>query len=265
MVDFNLQDSYQANGKLNFDISGMEQFSIRRGAHVSWEKSFLCPCRQSSGIPDSNCPFCHGMGFSFLPPKDTQISLQSMGRNTQNTQAGVSFSGTALGTTTMDDAPEIGFRDRISFRDSPIAESLLVKVSPKDVTHGIFLKYDILSIDYIVAGPKLDVVPVNSLKFEDNRLYPTDDLVGLYLSINVKVVLRFYVVDYIREGRYQYKDDPRFSSSKEGFTTLPRLLLLRREDMYIPSVINEDNKATPISKDPKVSLVDDPEIGGFYQ
>ena len=89
-------------------------------------------------------------------------------------------------------------------------------------------------------------------------------MVGKYLSINLTVALRFYVIDFVREGRYQYERDPRKISSKSGFETLPSQLLVRREDMYMPSVINNENAATPTMLDPKVSLLNDPDIGNMF-
>lgn len=261
MTDFNLEPNYRADPKIKFDTRNINQFMIRRGAHVKWEKSFLCTCRASTGSPQTDCEICGGSGFAFMPPVDTQMALQSMGRGTKNPETGLSYSGTALGTTTADDAIHISYRDRISFNDRFIPESLMFKVSAKDVTHGLDLRYEVVSIDYIVYGNKSTSLDTKTLRFENNRLYPTNDMVGKYLSVNLTASLRFYVVDFIREGRYQYEGDPRFDTE---FKALPALLLLRREDMYIPSIINDDGLSTPIAQDPKPSLLnDDPYLSNF--
>lgn len=261
MVDFNLEPNYRADPKIKFDTRNINQFMIRRGAHVQWEKSYLCTCRTSTGSPNTDCKICGGTGFAFLPPVDTQIALQSMGRGTKNPETGLSYSGTALGTTEADDAIKIGYRDRISFNDRFIPESLMFKVGAKDVTHGLDLRYDVVSVDYLVSGTTSSPIDVSSLRLEGNRLYPTQDMVGTYISVNLTASLRFYVVDFIREGRYQYEGDPRFDTE---FKALPSLLLLRREDMYIPSVISDENSlATPIENDPKPTFVNDPYLSSF--
>lgn len=267
MADFDEQPNYEASPKINFDNRNIQQFIIRRGAHVDWEKSYLCTCRNESGVPRTDCPICHGLGFSFLPPVKTQVMLQSMGRGVKNLETGMSFSGTAMGTTTETESTKIGYRDRLAFDDRLIPESLLFFVTPQDVTHGIDLKYDVVNVDNIVWGYN----PTNSLPvsdadidYEKNIFRPTKEMVGSYVSINMTVVLRFYVVDFLREGRYQYENDPRLESSKATFKQLPALLLLRREDMYIPSVVNNATEATSVALDPRVSLVDDPDIGNFF-
>ena len=269
MANWDVQENYDANSKLNFEFSNIQKFMIRRGAQVNWERSYLCTCRSETGLPKSDCPICHGLGFAFLPAKKTSIALQSMARGTKNGEIGVSFSGVALATTTAEDSPFIGFRDRLSFNDRPIPESILIKVTQRDVTHGINLRYDVINITNAIYGDN----PVVTLKPDDiktmfsnetNVFTPTQDMVGKYLSLNITAVLRFYVVDFVREGRYQYEHDPRLANSANTFESLPSQLLVRREDMYIPSVINSDNKATSVSLDPKVSLVDDPDIGNFF-
>jgi len=269
MADWEVQENYSADDKLNFEFSNIQKFIINRGAHVSWERSYLCTCRSETGLPKSDCPICHGLGFAFLPPKETSIALQSMARGTKNGEVGLSFSGTALATTTAEDSPYIGFRDRLSFNDRPIPESMLVKVTQRDVTHGIDMRYDVIDIKNVIYGYD-PVITLNSeeinnlIDYDKNLFRPTQDMVGKYLSINMTVALRFYVVDFIREGRYQYEGDPRKINSSSGFETLPSLLMVRREDMYVPSVINDNEKATPVALDPKVSLIDDPDIGNMF-
>ena len=162
MANWEVQENYSADDKLNFEFSNIEKFIINRGAQVSWEKSYLCTCRSETGVPKTDCPICHGLGFAFLEPIETSIALQSMARGVKNGEQGVSFSGTALATTTAEDSPKIGFRDRLSFNDRPIPESLLIKVTPQDVTHGINLRYSVLKVNNVIYGYE----PVKSLSVD---------------------------------------------------------------------------------------------------
>jgi len=269
MVNYDTQPSYDADIKENFDIDEMQKMIIRRGAKVLWEKSYICTCRLSSGYPATDCPICHGTGFSFMEPQESQMMLQSMSRSIQNTENGVSIPGTAMGTTTTSDSNLIGFRDRITFSDRVIPESLMIKVTNKNVTNGIFLKYSIVKLETAVIGyPKQEFLDVDELNidYEKSILYPSEDMVGKFLSLNFLAMLRFYVVDYLREGRYQYEHDPRKANASQSFTSLPNLLLLRREDMYIPPVMDEtDKKGTSLDKEPRATLSDESRLGGFLQ
>lgn len=267
MANYDVQQSYSADSKENFDINEMQRFVIRRGAKVYWEKSYICTCRSETGYPLSDCPICHGTGFAFLPAIETQIMLQSMGRGITNVSEGLSMTGTALGTTTLEDSNKIGFRDRITFADKIIPESLMIKIIPKHVTHGIYLRYHVEEITSAIIGyPNPKFLDVDTLNFDKDTdiLYPTADMVGSYLSLNVRAFLRFYVVDYLREGRYQYEKDPRSTKSGEDFKDLPALMLLRREDMYIPSILNATGDATSVDSQPKVTLDDNSLGGGFF-
>lgn len=247
-MDFNLQKEYKADSKLNFDKNNIDQFVIRRGAHVKWEKSFLCTCRTSTGRVKTDCPYCFGTGFTFLTPVNTSMMLQSMARGFKNTEEGYAMSGTALGTTTSDDASNVAVRDRISFENMDISESVLVLVTENHIRNGLNLRYNIKNVSTVTIGPdnqvlsKDKVIPLFNL--EKNMFLPTPDMLGKYISINMNVVLRFYVVDIIREARYQYKNDPRYfseeSAKPDDFTPLPSQVLLRREDMYIPTMLVDD-------------------------
>lgn len=267
MANYDVQANYSADSKENFDIDEMERFVIRRGAAVYWEKSYICTCRSDSGYPDMDCPICHGTGFSFLKPVETQVMLQSMGRGITNTAEGLSMTGTALGTTTLEDSNRIGFRDRITFSDKLIPESIMIKVTSKHVTHGIFLKYHVSTITTAILGypnPVFIEPSVLKLDTDNDLIYPTEDMVGKFLSLNVNVFLRFYVVDYLREGRYQYANDPRKTTASDDFKDLPALLLLRREDMYVPSILDNSGEATSVDSQPKVTLDDNSLGGGFF-
>lgn len=267
MANYDVQENYSADSKENFDIDEMQRFIIRRGAKVYWEKSYICTCRSESGYPLADCPICHGTGFSFLPPIETQVMLQSMGRGIANTPEGLSMTGTALGTTTLEESNRIGFRDRITFSDKLIPESIMIKVTPKHITHGIYLRYHVEEITSAILGyPNPANLDVTTLKLDKDKdiLYPTKDMVGKYLSLNVRVYLRFYVVDYLREGRYQYANDPRTTTASEQFKDLPALMLLRREDMYVPAILNNAGESTSVDSQPKVTLDDNSLGGGFF-
>lgn len=260
-MDFNLQHNYKADAKLNFDKSNIDQMVIRRGAHVRWEKSYLCTCRTSTGRAKTDCPYCFGTGFTFLPQENTSMMLQSMAKGFKNTQEGLSMSGTALGTTTADDATKISVRDRITFDDMEIAESVLVFVTDKHVRNGLNLRYEIKKINTVLVSPDNKQIKdtENLFNLDSNTFNPIPDMIGKYISINMAVVLRFYVVDILREARYQYKNDPRYfnqeTADKDDFTPLPAQVMLRREDMYIPSMLVDD-KGNPNNVGP--DAINDP-------
>lgn len=269
MANYEQQPTYNPENKAKFTENKPEQFVIDHGAPVNWEKSYLCACRSETGQPDPNCTFCGGTGIAFMEGKNTQLMLQSMDRSTGNTDIGLTMPGTAIGTTLQEDF--MSFRDRISFDDQDIPVSILVRVKAHDVTHGVNLRYDVKSVDFVQVNRgnrQMEIVKPETMNVDlaNNRFFPTEDMIGSVVSFNLTVALRFYVIDILREGRYQYDNDARLNKVNRKLQKLPRKLLLRREDMYIPDVINDtesDGKVTSVALEPK-RQVNDMSLNGFF-
>lgn len=269
MANYDDKATYNPANKSKFTESKPEEFVIDHGAPVVWEKSYLCACRTETGQPDPNCAYCGGTGIAFRDPKETQVMLQAMDRSISNQETGLVLAGTAIGTTLQED--RVGFRDRIKFDDQSIPTSLLLKVTQADVTHGVSLRYDVESVDFVQLNHgkrKMEFLDPNSLNIDyDKGLFtPTQDMVGKVISLSMTVALRFYVIDILREGRYQYNNDARLNKENRKLQKLPRKLLLRREDMYIPDMIHgttEDGKTTDVAIEPK-RQVEDMNLKGFF-
>lgn len=253
MANYDVQTNYDADNKVNFRNDALQQFVIDRGAPFEWEPSYLCTCRSETGSAKIDCPICGGTGIAYLPKIDVTAMIQSMAAGSKSTQTGIVNPGTSLLTTSEED--HISFRDRVTFNDRTIPVSVMFKIDRNSLVHGIRLRYLVKEITHAVYGyPNVSVVEPSLLNvdFDKGILMPTDDMLGSYLSLNMQVSLRFYVVDIIHDGRYQYEKDPRKQSS--SITNLPRQLVVTREDMYIPPVIENDGKVTSIDVDPKAKL-----------
>lgn len=249
-------------GRIKFSPDRIDTFVRSHAANVIWEKAILSPDRTEDGQPRIGSAD-GSTGILYIKPTVTTALLQSMSRGAVSTAVGVSTAGTALLTTNRLD--KMGIRDRVTFSDQEIPEKILVRVGPKDITHGINLKYQVKAVEEAII-PNLDgsfsLVGPEALRIENNIFYPTQDMVGKFVSINILAELRFYVVDIVREGRFQYENDVKLQSSNRDMTELPRQLLVRREDMYIPDMI-DTSAPTSTDEDPKPELSED--FGNFFR
>ena len=237
MAGYDLQPGYQPSNSRGFNLDTMEKFNIDHGSAVKWEHAFSCPCISETGQPRQDCPICHGIGYAFMNPQQTTLLLQEMGDARSSSSLGIKVPGTAIATSTRSD--QLNFRDRITCFDQTIPVSLLINLSESDVTNGVYLRYHVKSVDFAYTLANKEINPAK-IKIDANTdiYYPDVNLVNSVISLNLSVVLRFYVIQTLRTARYQYAGDPRDSiSENRKFTSLTRKYLLRREDMYVPNIL----------------------------
>lgn len=238
MANYDVQRTYDPKNKVKFTIDNVDKFVIDHGAYTLWEKSYICPCRsQDTGSASAVCPRCKGVGFSYHESVPTVVMYQNQDKGVSNGDISLTHAGTAIGTTTKED--KISFRDRLTIPESTVPQSILVEVTKQSVESGIFLHYEVEEVTYACT----DNGPLNNVKIVDNFYYPDKSLVGEYVSFNLDVLLRYYVVDVLKENRYQFDTDPRkanqFARAKDK-VNLTRKLLIRREDMFVPDIISEN-------------------------
>lgn len=263
-MNYDVQPNYNADNKVNFRNDALQQFVIDRGAPFQWERSYLCTCRSETGSAKIDCPICGGTGIAYLKPIEVVGMIQSMTAGSRSTETGIANPGTSLFTTTEED--DISFRDRLTFPKRLVPISIMVKVTSKSLVHGINLRYKVEKVTNAVYGyPSPTVIDPDvismSINKESSILTPTKEMLGSYLSLNMLVSLRFYVVDVLHDGRYQFEKDPRRPSSK--ITNLPRQLVVTREDMYVPPILENDGKVTSVENDPKAKLSNNRTEGFF--
>lgn len=236
MANYDVQKNYRPSNKIAFDINNFDKFFIDHGAYTVWEQAYLCPCRtKSTNAPSQNCPRCNGLGFSFTKPKATLALIQSQDKNVMNKQdLGLTLAGS--GTATVPKEDMVSYRDRLTMVDNLVPQSLLIYVTPSAVRDKIHVRYDVQEVTY--ARDDEGEIPIGEIKFDGEFFVPTPSMVGKYISINVLVTLRYYVVDVLREARFQYKGDPRSQQFQRALTNMPRKLLIRREDMFVPDIIS---------------------------
>lgn len=262
MANYDSQKGYNPQNKIKFTIDNVDKFVIDHGSFTIWEKSYLCPCRNTETTSARiNCPKCSGTGFSHYDAKPTLVLYQAQEKGISNGDVAITHTGTAIGTTSKED--KITFRDRLTVSESIIPQSIMVLVTKNTVQSGIYLRYQVESVEYACTDDR--EIPVSELDLRGNFYHPTEDLVGKYVSLNLNVMLRYYVVDILREARYQYQGDPRIDhkgARVAQYYPLPRKLLLRREDMFIPSIISDEIVDRDYTIDPKLPL--DSGLGGFF-
>lgn len=261
MANYDVQRTYDPKNKVKFTEDNVDKFVIDHGAYTLWEKSYLCPCRNhDTGSPSQTCPRCKGVGFTHHEGIPTVVMYQNQDKGVSNGDVSLSHAGTAIGTTTKED--KVSFRDRLTIPESTVPQSLLVEVTKQSVESGIYLRYEVEEVTYACT----DEGPVDSIKIVDNFYYPDESLVGKYVSFNLDVLLRYYVIDVLKENRYQFDTDPRkanqFARAKDKIN-LTRKLLLRREDMFIPDIISDSIVSeTDTGLDLRANL--DNNLGSFF-
>lgn len=246
--------------RLEFDMDRASQFHEDRGIKIEWEKSYLCTCRNKiSHAPDSSCPICKGKGIAYLPKTGTTMIIQSQERGATNGDMGLYDSGTAIGTTKQ--GSSITFRDRISVPEVVIGQSLLFDVTSRRVEKGMWLSYQVQSIDYAVTDDGKLLIEDQDFVFDksQNLFFPFKHLIGKNVSINIQTTLRYIVIDLLKESRYQYTNK---GTAMEKFESLTKKLLLKREDAWVNPIpfSNADSEdVTPETpEDPKRGS------GGFF-
>lgn len=250
--------------RAEFDIPKMHKFVNDRSIKVLWETSFLCPCRNSmTGAPDSSCKICHGRGIGYLPAKEELLIIQSQEKGMSNMDLGLYDSGTAIATT----LPEavVSFRDRVTLPEVEITHSMIFDVTRRRVDKGMWLSYDVKKITLALTdnAEVLHEIDDYTIDIEKNTIYPREHLMGQNLSLNIVSTLRYIVIDLLKESRYQYTNK---GTELEKFSSLPKKLLLKREDAWVnptPFSLNDD-----VETEVNGESVEDPKrkmsTGGFF-
>lgn len=273
-----------AGARLEFNSSNVRSLIDGRGARALWEPAWLCTCRNpKTQAPDPLCPLCGGRGVAFMPSSEIKIVVQSQEKGVINGDLGLYDSGTAIGTTTIGSG--VGFRDRITLPDILLRQSLIFDVTEARVKNGLFLTYNVNEI--LVAYGKGGIALVEGADFtvdyKINKIYPKAHLVGQNISINMLTQLRYYVMDFLKESRYQYTELNR-GVDNALFENYPKKLLLKREDIFVlPSAFSAgtdieergkliDSKSKVVDEADHISkgntykdLLDEkPNTGGFF-
>lgn len=244
MANYDKLETHSVENKVKFSANSWEKFVIDHGARISWEKSYLCPCVAKTGTPDPDCPICGGVGYAFRSGVETQANIINTSRNVKQSLYGMNTTGTSTATTLEEDFMSI--RDRLTFKDQDIPVSVLIPITNKTILHGKNLRYLVKKIDFAVIsqedGTQVEIKPSElSVDYDKGMFYPTEEMEGQTISLNMIVAYRLYVIDILKEARYQYDGDARAGDDSREMIKLPRKLLLRREDQYIPAVMNEAN------------------------
>lgn len=248
--------------RMEFNVPAMHQLLNDRGVEVLWEKSYLCPCRTKlTGSPNTLCPICKGRGIAYLPAKKVVVAIQSQERDVANRDLGLYDSGTAIGTTMPES--HITFRDRLSLPHVEIDQSMIFDVTTRRIEKGMWLAYDVKEITLAVTdgGKALYDEDDYTIDIENNLFFPKEHLLGKNVSLNITTTLRYIVIDLLKESRYQHVMK---GTVMEKFESLPKKLLLRREDAWVnptPFSVENNEVSAESEEDPKRAMNTG---GGFF-
>lgn len=253
-------DEYKT-ARLEFDTRDIKRFIEDRGIKVLWERGYFCPClNPETGSPRIDCPKCNGKGIAYLPPKETDMIIQSQEKGTNNIDIGLLDTGTAIGTTGLE--TRIAYRDRITVPEVLMPQSLIYHITKSRIDKGIPLYYDVKEVTFITT--QTTMLGEDDYTIKDGRLFIDSRFEDETVSLNIYMVLRYIVSDILKENRYQYT---KFNEPRTRFENLPQKILLKREDVIVtPAPFKiEDGMPDNIEVD-----IDDPKatggipLGGFF-
>lgn len=176
-----------------------------------WEQAYRCPCLDvATGQPQPNCPICHGQGWIYLHPRRIDMAIQGDQKRYNNGETGMDEMGSSQATPQISvNSVEQGIKpgDRITVEGWTTNETYTFNVNEQRLKHGIFLPYDVQSINeaLIIDGGTLTELDVNkSFTLKENYLYINDEpLLDKTISLSLEIVKRFYVVSMLKELRYE--------------------------------------------------------------
>lgn len=226
-----------SGARLEFDTVSMRKFVTDRGIDVLWERSWYCTCRHKETLqPDPSCPICLGKGVAYDPAVKTSVAIQSQEKGIVSMDLGLYDSGTAIGTSFLNEP--ISFRDRLTVPDVKIYQSMIFDINERRLEKGVYLYYDVKQITMARGqlqgenGVTLTEGEDFVMDYQRNIFYPKEHLLNTNVSLNIETVLRYIVIDLLKESRYQYTAKNR-GRDNAIFEELPRKLLLKREDIFI--------------------------------
>jgi len=262
------QPSYRTTPRLEFDVTQINNLISDRGLKTLWEKSFLCPCRtRMTKSPDPSCPICHGRGIGYIPAQEETLIIQNQDRDVSSKDLGLVESGTAIATTEPESI--VTFRDRITLPEVKISQSMLFDINQYRLEHGHFLPYDVKEITLALTDDAETIQEGKdfTIDYEKNLFKPESHLLHKNVTLNITTILRYIVIDLLKESRYQYTNRGNFN---ETFTNLPRKVLLKREDAWVNPIpfTNDEEEPQPEENtqwlDPKRDMNTNTNEGGFF-
>lgn len=286
-------------------VQHIMQLLERFGVPTVWERAFPCPCFDpNTQQPKADCPLCHGKGILYKDPKVLQVAYQSNSKNPYNGSMGNEDIGTTIGTPQLTEngiENGISFRDRLTITGLTIAQTFMFNVNDFREFNGMFIPYLVTKFNNVYTlkdGVLIDLVECTNAEFvgknqyffdsKTNRMFVSPDLKGNNVTMSITSPLRYYVVDIAKETRYaqvvkqQDKEaifnygDPKLTNYFQKYSEyvqngtvyirMPKKLILRREDMYIPraDIIEKDSKGNTTVVDPKASIEDEKNISDFF-
>lgn len=262
-----------ANPRVEFDVQAFDDAIISHGIPAIWQQAFICPCIDPvTYAADPLCPICHGTYRGYLPGhKDTYVLVQSQDRGTVNTkELGRLDLGVAKGTFRAE--TEINILDRITIPDLTTRQNFAFTVTKQRFDSGFYIPYDVHKILYIIGykdGKMHDIIENYDYVYnkDKRKIYiKNKDLIGATVSLILNVAVRYIITDIIKDTRYQYDRDNRFTER------LPREALLKRESILINNVplvpssnedIDEDRKRNQALSKEGIKLVNAEKSSSF--
>ncbi len=208
----NINPFYPVQNKMpSLRIKQVVQLLQHQSIPVIWEQALKCPCINiQTGQPKPNCPICHGQGWLYLHPRSLDIAIQGDHKNFNLSTSGADEMGTSLATPQITiNGIEQGIKpgDRLTVPGWTTNESYTFNINQSRLENGIFLPYDVQSINEAYTIQHNQLQPLNldkDLILKHNFVQIANpDLIDNTITLSLEIVKRFYVISLSKELRYQ--------------------------------------------------------------
>lgn len=193
------------------------------GQTVSWEPSFLCPCRNpTSGAAEQGCPVCHGRGTVWQAPVDGWTGLAGMKTAREWAQFGM-WEGGDVVITIPGDSPLYGIAeyDRVTFTNSSEPFNAIVMGGVDTLAYQVIQIDQVTWRDPITKQIIFAGIPVqnpdNSLSWSTGPIPP----VGQQYSVKGQRHQRYFCFKDMIQDRHH-----------SAGLALPRRCVLRLFDLF---------------------------------
>lgn len=272
----NLDPSIERNNTPFQDIQRIAGQLERTGVPSIWEQHVPCPCIDpETNSPKSDCPLCYGRGLIYRKKYELSFTYQSDDKGMYQGQSGFHEVGMTIATPQITEngiENGIAVRDRITVKDISISQSYIFNVTQDRFDKGKFIPYQVLKFDDVYSmsnsyslvsleeGRDFDYIPQSSKMIIKNA-----DLIGKNITMNISTALRYYVSNITKETRSAQvkkimdkrllenngsinskyaKDYNQINGTDIKLYRMPKKLILKREDVFIPPVDFSKSTAT---------------------
>ncbi len=198
------------------------EFVVKRGIEVVWQKAILCPCLTPEGIPRPTCRYCIGRGFTHIGEEVIPVLFTRLSGNHAVEDSGLWVYGMSFISTPGN--IKLGIRDRLRIDSLHTVYLETVPIEGQRLVLN-FAPVKLEDVYYIDDSGRLVSVK-DTVTVSGNVVTLTEPKVsdGVFFSFRYLAPLSFLVMSAVHEVR-GWKD------IRGNVISLPNQYVVQREDM----------------------------------